>query len=61
MYDTLIAFHILELIQESLEKISIRFSGISHLPRRSSGIATSDKTDAERPEAGLKLGRFTDV
>ena len=29
MYDTLIAFHILELIQESLEKIRIRFSGIS--------------------------------
>ena len=29
MYDILIAFHILELIQESLEKISIRFSGIS--------------------------------
>lgn len=27
MYDTLIAFHILELIQESLEKIRIRFSG----------------------------------
>ena len=26
MYDTLIAFHILELIQESLEKINIRFS-----------------------------------
>lgn len=29
MYDTLIAFHILELIQESLERINIRFSDVS--------------------------------
>ena len=29
MYDTLIAFHTLELIQESLNKICLRFSGIS--------------------------------
>lgn len=29
MYDTLIAFHILELIQESLERINIRFSNVS--------------------------------
>lgn len=29
MYDTLIAYHTLELIQESLEKILLRFSGIS--------------------------------
>ena len=29
MYDTLIAFHILDLIQKSLERISFRFSDIS--------------------------------
>lgn len=29
MYDTLIAAHVLELIQESLEKITFRFSDIS--------------------------------
>ena len=29
MYDTLIAFHILDLIQKSLERISFRFSYIS--------------------------------
>lgn len=29
MYDTLIAYHTLELIRESLEKIHLRFSGIS--------------------------------
>lgn len=29
MYDTLIAFHILGLIQESLERINIRFSDVS--------------------------------
>lgn len=29
MYDTLIAFHILELIQESLERINVRFSDVS--------------------------------
>ena len=29
MYDTLIAFHTLELIQESLNKICLRLSGIS--------------------------------
>lgn len=29
MYDTLIAFHILDLIQRSLERISFRFSDIS--------------------------------
>lgn len=28
MYDTLIAYHTLGLIQESLEKIRLRFSGI---------------------------------
>lgn len=28
MYDTLIAFHILDLIQKSLERISFRFSDI---------------------------------
>lgn len=28
-YDTLIAFHILDLIQKSLERISFRFSDIS--------------------------------
>ena len=29
MYDILIAYHTLELIQEFLEKIHLRFSGIS--------------------------------
>ena len=29
MYDTLIAYHTLDLIRESLEKIRLRFSGIS--------------------------------
>ena len=29
MYDTLIAFHILDLIQKSLERISFRFADIS--------------------------------
>lgn len=29
MYDILIAYHTLELIQESLEKIHLRFSDIS--------------------------------